>query len=69
MSVMKLNSKYQLTIPKEFRGREKWKPGQEFALIPRGNTIVLVPVPEREELIGIAKGADLADYRDRNDRY
>jgi AbrB family looped-hinge helix DNA binding protein len=69
MSVMKLNSKYQLTIPKELRGREKWKPGQEFALVPRGNTIVLVPVPEREELMGIAKGAEAGEYRDRRDRY
>jgi AbrB family looped-hinge helix DNA binding protein len=69
MSVMTLNSKYQLTIPKELRGRKKWKPGQQFALIPRGETIVLVPVPEREELMGIAKGADTEGYRDRNDRY
>jgi len=69
MSVMTLNSKYQLTIPKELRDREKWKPGQEFALIPRGDTIVLVPVPKRDELMGIAKGANPEGYRDRNDRY
>ncbi len=69
MSVMTLNSIYQLTIPEELRGRNKWKPGQEFALIPRGDTIVLVPVPEREELAGIAKGANPENYRDCDDRY
>jgi bifunctional DNA-binding transcriptional regulator/antitoxin component of YhaV-PrlF toxin-antitoxin module len=69
MSVMTLNSNYQLTIPEELRGRDKWKPGQEFALIPRGDTIVLVPVPERAELAGTAKGASAENYRDRDDRY
>ncbi len=69
MSVMTLNSKYQLTIPRELQGKEKWKPGQEFTFIPRGNTIVLVPVPEREELMGSMKGVNTEGYRDRNDRY
>ena len=29
----------------------------------------MIPVPDREELVGIARGANIADYRDRNDRY
>jgi len=29
----------------------------------------MIPVPTREELVGIARGADVDDYRDRNDRY
>jgi bifunctional DNA-binding transcriptional regulator/antitoxin component of YhaV-PrlF toxin-antitoxin module len=69
MSVMTLNSKYQLTIPKELQDREKWKPGQEFAFVVEGNSLVLIPIPEREELAGSAKGATTEGYRDRNDRY
>jgi AbrB family looped-hinge helix DNA binding protein len=69
MSVMTLNSKYQLTIPKELREREKWKPGQKFVFIERREGLKLVRVPEREELFGIAKGANTENYRDRNDRY
>jgi AbrB family looped-hinge helix DNA binding protein len=69
MSVVTLNSKYQLVIPKELRDRKKWRPGQEFAFIDHLDGVKLVPVPKREELAGIAKGADFGEYRDRNDRY
>jgi AbrB family looped-hinge helix DNA binding protein len=69
MSVVTLNSKYQLVIPKELRDRKKWRPGQEFAFIDHLDGVRLVPVPTREELAGIAKGANFGEYRDRNDRY
>ena len=69
MSVVTLNSKYQLVIPKELRERKKWRPGQKFAFISGIDGVKLVPVPEREELAGMAKGADFGEYRDRNDRY
>ena len=64
-----LSSKYQISIPKRVREAHGWKPGQEFAFIPRGKHVVLVPVPELEDLKGIAKGADPDGYRDRDDRY
>jgi bifunctional DNA-binding transcriptional regulator/antitoxin component of YhaV-PrlF toxin-antitoxin module len=69
MNVMTLNSEYQLTLPKELREREKWEPGQKFVLIERLDGLSLVRVPEREELFGIAKGANTENYRDRDDRY
>jgi bifunctional DNA-binding transcriptional regulator/antitoxin component of YhaV-PrlF toxin-antitoxin module len=69
MSVVTLNSKYQLVVPKELRDRKKWWPGQEFAFIDHLDRVKLVPVPKREELAGMAKGADFGEYRDRNDRY
>lgn len=69
MSVTTLSSKYQISIPKEVREAQGWKPGQKFAFVPSGGGYVLVPVPELEDLWGIAKGADTSDYRDRNDRY
>jgi AbrB family looped-hinge helix DNA binding protein len=64
-----LSSKFQISVPKEVREEMGWKAGQKFAFIPKGNSVVLVPVPELKDLFGIAKGADPGGYRDRNDRY
>ena len=65
----KLSSKFQISIPKEVREQQGWQAGQEFVFLPKGRSVVLVPVPKREELFGIAKGANGEGYRDRNDRY
>jgi AbrB family looped-hinge helix DNA binding protein len=69
MATATLSSKFQISIPKEIREKHNWQAGQQFAFIPQGKSVVLVPVPTREELRGIAKGADTSNYRDRNDRY
>ena len=37
--------------------------------ILKGKGVLLMPVPELEQLVGIAKGARTDDYRDREDRY
>lgn len=67
-TVTKLSSKYQISIPKEVREKEGWKPGQELAFIPSGAGYKLVAVKSFENLRGIAKGANPEDYRDRTDR-
>ncbi len=64
-----LSAKFQISIPKALRTARKWKAGQEFAFIPKGTGVLLVPVPEADELAGIAKGARPDDYRDRDDRF
>ncbi len=64
-----LSAKFQISIPKAVRDARKWKAGQEFAFIPKGTGVLLVPVPERNQLVGIAKGAKPENYRDRKDRY
>ncbi|MBP2558950.1 AbrB family looped-hinge helix DNA binding protein [Neorhizobium galegae] len=69
MTTATLSSKFQISIPKEIREKHNWQAGQQFAFIPKGKSVVLVPVPTRDELRGIAKGADTSNYRDRNDRY
>jgi AbrB family looped-hinge helix DNA binding protein len=69
MNAVTLSSKFQISIPKEVRESQGWKPGQKFAFIPRGRGVELVPVPKLEDIIGIAEGADPSDYRDRYDRY
>jgi AbrB family looped-hinge helix DNA binding protein len=63
-----LSSKFQISIPKAVRTARRWKAGQEFAFIPKGTGVLLVPVPELAELAGIAKGAKAKNYRDRKDR-
>jgi hypothetical protein len=39
-----------------------------FAFIPKGEGMLLVPVPRLEDLAGMARGAKPADYRDRTSR-
>ena len=60
-----LSAKFQIAIPKALRDARQWEPGQEFAFIPKGAGVLLVPVPERSELAGMAKRAKATDYRDR----
>ena len=64
-----ISPKYQVSIPKALRDKLRWRPGQKLAFIPKGNGLLMIPVPTREELVGIARGANTDDYRDRNDRY
>jgi len=63
-----LSPKFQIAIPAKIRASRGWKAGQVFALIPKGTGVLLMPVPERGQLAGIAKGASAGGYRDRTDR-
>lgn len=65
----KLSSKFQISIPKSVREARRWKAGQEFAFIPKGEGVLLVPVPKLEDLFGIARGANPHGYRDETDRF
>ena len=64
-----LSSKFQISIPKTVREAQHWKAGQEFVFIPKGKGVLVMPVPELDEIAGIAKGANKTNYRDRKDRY
>ncbi|WHZ10039.1 MAG: transcriptional regulator, AbrB family [Burkholderiaceae bacterium] len=64
-----LSSKFQISIPKAVREEQHWKAGQEFVFIPKGRGMLLMPVPELNQLAGIARGASSEGYRDREDRY
>jgi AbrB family looped-hinge helix DNA binding protein len=68
-AIATLSSKYQISIPKSVREEQHWKAGQQFVFIPKGNGVLVMPVPALEQLAGLAKGAKAADYRDRKDRY
>lgn len=64
-----LSAKFQISIPKSVRAAQHWEAGQTFAFIPKGKGVLIVPVPKRSELAGLAKGAKAENYRDRDDRY
>ncbi|MFT4103016.1 MAG: AbrB/MazE/SpoVT family DNA-binding domain-containing protein [Burkholderiaceae bacterium] len=64
-----LSSKFQISIPKAVREEQRWKAGQEFVFIPKGKGVLVMPVPELEDLAGMANGARADGYRDRSDRY
>jgi bifunctional DNA-binding transcriptional regulator/antitoxin component of YhaV-PrlF toxin-antitoxin module len=64
----RLSARFQISIPKAFRTACGWQPGQVFAFIPKGEGLLLVPVPKLEELAGLARGAKSRGYRDRSDR-
>ncbi len=63
-----LSSTFRIEIPKSIRTAMNWEVGLTFALIPKGAGVLMVPVPKRETLQGLAKGASPADFRDRMDR-
>ncbi len=64
-----LSPKFQISIPKEVRERFKWRAGQKFVVIPKSGGVLLMPEPESKDLVGLTRGADTSDYRDRRDRY
>jgi len=63
-----LSSKFQISIPKAIRTAQHWEAGLTLAFIPKGTGVLLVPVPKREALQGLAKGANPDGHRDRTDR-
>ena len=65
----KLSSKFNVSIPKAVRERLAWKPGQKIAFIARADGVLMMAIPEREDLAGIARGGNPKGYRDRSDRY
>jgi AbrB family looped-hinge helix DNA binding protein len=64
-----LTAKFQISIPKSVRTARQWHAGQVFAFIPKGEGMLLVPVPKREDLAGLARGTNPEGYRDRSDRF
>lgn len=64
-----LSTKFQISIPKAVRTARRWRAGQAFVFIPKGTGVLLVPVPEAGDLVGIARGADPENVRDRDDRF
>ena len=64
-----ISSKYQVVIPKPARERLNLKPKQKLTVIEKDNMLILIPQVSLNALRGIAKGADIGDYREKKDRY
>lgn len=69
MNKATLSAKFQILIPKDIRDAQDWKAGQEFAFIPKGSGVLLMPFPKLEDLKGVAADTENRDVRDRDDRY
>ncbi|MBC7649615.1 MAG: AbrB/MazE/SpoVT family DNA-binding domain-containing protein [Vitreoscilla sp.] len=63
-----LSSKYQISIPKDIREAMNFKPGEQLAFLRVGKSLRLVRVRKMEDFIGMTKGANTDDYRDRSTR-
>jgi AbrB family looped-hinge helix DNA binding protein len=64
-----LSEKFQISIPRAVREAQQWRAGQEFVFIPKGKGVLVMPVPKREDIRGLAKGSNPEGYRDRSDRF
>jgi uncharacterized protein (DUF433 family) len=64
-----LSRKFQISMPKAILEAQHWQAGQEFVFVPKGKGVLVMPVPELDQLAGIAKGARKDGYRDRTDRH
>ena len=69
MSQATLSEKFQLSIPKAIREQLNLRAGQQFIVVTKGDSIVLVPKRSAEDMRGFMRGASTENYRDRQDRY
>jgi bifunctional DNA-binding transcriptional regulator/antitoxin component of YhaV-PrlF toxin-antitoxin module len=68
-AISAISSDYQVTIPEALWEKLGWRPGQKLAFLPKGHGVLIIAEPTNEDLVGLARGANTDDYRDRNDRY
>ena len=68
MSTATLSTKFQISVPKDVRDALGLVPGQKLAFINTGTGVSLIPQPKLTSLVGMARGANTAGVRDRDDR-
>ena len=69
MQTVTVSPKYQVVIPKPVREHLHLKPKQKLTVIEKDNMLILIPQQPLENLKGIASGADISRYRDKEDRF
>jgi AbrB family looped-hinge helix DNA binding protein len=67
--VSTLSSKHKISVPKAVRESMGWRPGQKIAFLVNSSGVLMVPIPTREQMAGMARGANVQGYRDRKDRF
>jgi AbrB family looped-hinge helix DNA binding protein len=63
-----ISSKFQVVIPKALRERLDLQPQQKLTILEKGGILYLVPERDVRSLRGIARGVEVAGYRDKSDR-
>jgi AbrB family looped-hinge helix DNA binding protein len=63
-----ISSKYQVVIPKPVREHLNLKPKQKLTVIEKDRMLILIPHVAIDELRGIASGAMVDNYREKEDR-
>ncbi len=63
-----ISSKYQVVIPKPVRINLRLKPKQKLTVIEKDRMLILIPQASLDELRGIAAGAQVDNYREKQDR-
>jgi len=60
--------KCQTSKPEGVCQAEQWAAGAKFAFVQKETGVLLIGVPKRDDLAGLARGDDTGLWRDRNDR-
>jgi len=63
-----ISSKFQVVIPKPLRERLGLQPRQRLTILEKGGILYLVPEHDVRSLRGVARGIEVAGYRDKSDR-
>ena len=67
MNTATLSSKFQISVPKPVRDALGLVPGQKLAFIQNGSGVRLVPQAAVTDLVGMARGANTDNLRDREE--
>ena len=68
MATATLSPKFQISIPKAVREQLNLHAGQQFVVLTRGESIVLVPQRSLGDVRGQLRGANTNGVRERQDR-
>jgi AbrB family looped-hinge helix DNA binding protein len=60
-----VSSKFQISIPKGGRDHLALRRGERVAFVAKLEGLLIVRAPKREELAGMARGANTEGYRER----
>ncbi|WP_445682804.1 AbrB/MazE/SpoVT family DNA-binding domain-containing protein [Radicibacter daui] len=61
-----LSNNFEVVVPEAICRARHWQAGQEFVFLPKGEGLLLIPVPDRDSLHGMARHARTEGFRDRN---
>ncbi len=66
MSIVKVSSKYQISIPKEIREALNIRPGKYLQALPYKGRIELIPIRDLSKMRGCLKGIDTKIDREKD---